>query len=126
MNIQNANNSFITENKNRIVFLFLLFVLSSLRMFGQTAPVQEVIVNNPVTEVSSARVHDAVASTDTQIDFVGWFMGSRQSQMNENESSGSSKSTVTKKQILTSGITPNKVLYRTFMKRVLSQDSATA
>lgn len=124
MNIQNTNSaSFITENKNRIFFLFILFVLSSLRMFGQTTTVQTVVVNNDEIVVATTQVETAVVSVDAQIDFVGWFMGSRQCHGNENETTDS-KSSSTKKQILTSGITPNKVLYRTFMKRVISQDSA--
>ena len=126
MNIQNTySTTFLTENKNRIVFLFVLFILSSFRMFGQ-APIVKAEVNNcNVIAVSSEQVKTTVASADTQIDFVGWFMGSRQSQINENETNSTAPN-VTKKQILTSGITPNKVLYRTFMKRVISQDSAIA
>ncbi len=129
MNIQNTNSSnFIIENKNRIVFLFVLFILSSLRMFGQTT-VAPTVVNNNVENnvevvVSFEQVETSIVSIDTQIDFVGWFMGSRQSQMNESESANTTKSTSTKKQILSSGIAPNKVLYRTFMKKVISQDSA--
>lgn len=125
MNIQNTNSaSFLTENKNRIVFLFVLFILSSMRMFGQAAEIPSASINK--IEITSEAKTD-IASADTQIDFVGWFMGSRQSQMNEESAAaGNSKSAVTKKQIITSGITPNKVLYRTFMKRVISQDSAIA
>lgn len=123
MNIQNTNNAnFMTENKNRLVFIFVLFILSSMRMFGQTPAMPVAEINR--VEITTEVAND-IASVDTQIDFVGWFMGSRQSQMIEaNQSAGSSKSAVTKKQIITSGITPNKVLYRTFMKRVISQDSA--
>lgn len=122
MNIQNTTSAnFITENKNRIIFLFVLFLLSSFRMFGQT-PAVEVVAGKDVVVVSPQVKNDLV-SIDTQIDFVGWFMGSRQS-INEDEPAGNSKAVITKKQILTSGITPNKVLYRTFMKRVISQDSA--
>jgi hypothetical protein len=127
MNIQNTNtNNFITENRNRIFFLFLLFVLSSMRMFGQTSETSIVIKQNEVNEVVECKqVETSVASLDTQMDFVGWFMGSRQFQVNENESKSKTANTSsTKKQILTSGITPNKVLYRTFMKRVISQDNA--
>lgn len=124
MNTQNTNSNFILENKNRIVFFFLLFVLSSLRMFGQTTLEPVAVVNCQEVVIKIQQQKESIVSTDTQIDFVSWFMGSRQSQMNENETAGKSKSAATKKQILTSGITPNKVLYRTFMKRVISQDSA--
>lgn len=92
-------------------------------MFGQTTVAPVAVIENPVEVVN---VKNDIATIDTQIDFVGWFMGSKQSQINEGEISGSSNTAVTKKQILTSGIIPNKVLYRTFMKRVISQDSGIA
>ena len=93
-------------------------------MFGQTteAPISVENCKESISQLQPSQ--KSIVSIDTQIDFVSWFMGSRQSQMNENETAGKSKSAATKKQILTSGITPNKVLYRTFMKRVISQDSA--
>lgn len=124
MNFQNTNSNFITENKFRILFFIVLFILSSLRMFGQTNGTSITVQNKE--EVISVFQQDqtSIVSIDSQIDFVSWFMGSRQSQMNENESANKSNSTTTKKQILNSGITPNKVLYRTFMKRVISQDNA--
>jgi hypothetical protein len=95
-------------------------------MFGQNkADVKEsVLMERSCSKIEITTSSDLV-SVESQIDFVGWFMGSKQTQFmqpatNEN---GSSK-TITKKQILSSGITPNKVLYRTFMKKVSSQDNA--
>ena len=124
MNFQNTNNSFIAENKVRILFFIVLFILSSLRMFGQTTESPIAIQNKEEVKCVIQQNQTSIVSIDSQIDFVSWFMGSRQSQMNENESANKSNSTTTKKQILNSGITPNKVLYRTFMKRVISQDNA--
>ena len=124
MNFQNANTNFIVENKMRILFLIVLFILSSLRMFGQTTTTSKAIQNEVEVECGFQQNQTSIVSIDSQIDFVSWFMGSGQSQMNDNESAHKSNSTVTKKQILTSGVTPNKVLYRTFMKRVISQDNA--
>ena len=123
MNFQNTNSSFITENKVRILFFIILFVLSSLRMFGQTTGTSIAIQNNKEVNCISQENKTSIVSIDSQIDFVSWFMGSKQSQMNETESANKSNSTTTKKQILNSGSTPNKVLYRTFMKRVISQDN---
>lgn len=123
MNIQNTNSNFIVENKMRILFFIVLFVLSSLRMFGQTNVTSTTIQNEEEVISVFKQNQTSIVSIDSQIDFVSWFMGSRQSQMNENESANKSNSTSTKKQIISSGITPNKVLYRTFMKRVISQDN---
>ena len=124
MNIQNTNTNFIVENKMRILFFIVLFILSSLRMFGQTTVTAIAIQNEQEVKCVFQQNQTSIVSIDSQIDFVSWFMGSRQSQMNENESTNKSNSAVTKKQILSSGIIPNKVLYRTFMKRVISQDNA--
>ena len=123
MNIQNTNTNFIVENKMRILFFIVLFILSSLRMFGQTTATSKTIQNDEEVKCVCQQNQTSIVSIDSQIDFVSWFMGSRQSQMNESESVNKSNSTATKKQILSSGVTPNKVLYRTFMKRVISQDN---
>ena len=122
MNLRNTKSNFIIENKFRIIFIILLFVLTSLKMFGQTTTP---ISNKNEVEVAIVfnQVQTSIVSLDSPVDFVSWFMGSRQSQMNENESANKYNSTSTKKQILNAGVTPNKLLYRTFMKKVISQDS---
>jgi hypothetical protein len=124
MNFQNTNTNFIAENKVRILFFIVLFILSSLRMFGQTTEFQIAFQNKEEVKCVILQNQTSIVSLDSQIDFVSWFMGSKQSQMNETESANQIGATATRKQILNSGVTPNKVLYRTFMKRVISQDNA--
>lgn len=124
MNFQNTNTNFIAENKVRILFFIVLFILSSLRMFGQTTESPIAIQNKEEVKCVIQQNQTSIVSIDSQIDFVSWFMGSKQSQMNETETTNQFGATATRKQILTSGVTPNKVLYRTFMKRVISQDNA--
>jgi len=125
MKFQNTNSHFITENKFRILFFILLFILSSIKIFGQTTPATATIQNEQQIAFIVNQTQTSIVTTSTQIDFVNWFMGSRQMQHNEYESVSQFKPTSTKKQILFSGVTPNKVLYRTFMKRVISKDNAT-
>ena len=125
MNIQNTSyGHYIVENKNRILFFVLLFVLSSMKMFGQTVTTPNVLENKEEVTIVMSQVETSVASLESQIEFVGWFMGSKQSHSDEGQSVSTSTSASTKKQIISSGITPNRVLYRTFMKRVSSKDSA--
>lgn len=126
MNLINQNtNRFLTENR-RLLFFFLLFLLSSMGMFGQNkADFKEIVLMESSCSKIEITASSDLVSVESQIDFVGWFMGSKQSQFIQpttNENSGSKA--ITKKQILSSGITPNKVLYRTFMKKVSSQDNA--
>lgn len=122
MNSQNNTNSnFITENRNRLLFFVLLFLMSSIGMFGQSN------VDSLETRITPEKIElkeTTITSVESQIDFVSWFMGTKQSQMMDSKANQNSSKVVTKKQILFLGITPNKVLYRTFMKKVSSQNSA--
>ncbi len=103
-----------------LVILFVVFLLSSVQTFGQTSVTAEVCETTAVSVVTESAV-----AFESDVDFVNWFMGSKQTQ-NINRSSESATKISTKKQIISSGVTPNKVLYRTFMKRVLSQEIAIA
>jgi len=115
------------ENKRRLLVLLLLFLLSSIGMFGQNKiqKQNEVVLDKNQTEIVNGTEVNAIASLDSQIDFVNWFMGSKQSQMmNESSASGNNSSTTTKRQILSSGVVPNRVLYKTFVKKVINKDNA--
>ena len=121
MNKNTTSTSFISENRKFLVVLFIVFLLSSVGMFGQTKT-EVTLVNEPVTICTDSV--KAIAF-ESDVDFVNWFMGSKQGQtiqkVNETATTVSRK-----KQIISSGVTPNKVLYRTFMKRVISQETAIA
>ena len=126
MNQSNLNaNQFITENK-RVLLFFILFLFSSIGMFGQNkSTVNENVTIENQSSFNEVVSSNSIVSIESQIDFVGWFMGSKQPQIQSGfESETSFSRTVTKKQILSSGITPNKVLYRTLMKKVSSQDNS--
>lgn len=125
----NTNNQ-SKRNRTRILVLFVLLVLSSMGVFGQnntSVEKSECVDFKVENNVVSDKQNDIV-SIESQIDFMGWFMGSKYNQNNSNlNSTESNKSTIsTKKQILSSGIEPNKVLYRTFVKKVMNKDNAIA
>jgi hypothetical protein len=62
---------------------------------------------------------------DSNAEFMNWFMGSNQTQSLKVSSDNEASSAISrKKQIILSGITPNKVLYRTLVKKVSSQENA--
>ena len=120
-NTQNITNSFLLENKKSLVVLFILFLLSSTGMFGQNRPV----VSNPANtiEVTTLNISQAVA-LDSNADFMSWFMGSKSTQnFQESTSDNAASLSARKKQIISSGVTPNKVLYRTFVKKIISQEN---
>ena len=122
---QNTSTSFLSQNRKGLFVLFVLFLLSSVGMFGQNKVVSVTLDVVPVQEI----VKDSVRAValDSDVDFMNWFMGSRQAQTLQEATSGSGSTTASrKKQIISSGVVPNKVLYRTFVKRVISQESAIA
>ena len=118
---QNTSTSFLSQNKMSLVLMFVVFLFSSVSMFGQT---KNATVTNSVIEVST--VTTQAIALDSDADFINWFTGSRHTQTIQDNNSDCSTATSRKKQIISSGITPNKVLYRTFVKRVVSQENAIA
>lgn len=121
-NTQNTSN---TSNKAMIV-LFVLFLLSSVGMFGQN---KETAVAAPATTttVEVVKVSVNAVALDSDVEFMNWFMSSKQAQSVNNVSESTSSTNVSKKkQIISSGVIPNKLLYRTLVKKVISQESAIA
>ncbi len=119
----------ITQNhsQRRLLIFVVLFLLCSVGMFGQQTETKSSGVVFEKKEIQFSVSQEVASVSDSQLDFMGWFMGTKQNQSaNENVGEKSSSALSAKKQILSSGITPNKVLYRTFVKRILSKDVALA
>ena len=121
----NSNSSIPQKNVTnvRLIVLLVLLFLSSVGVFGQnktitlsTTSLTEVVIATDAT--ITVTINYAVASTST--DFALWFMGNKQT------TSSKSNATIGKKQFITSGISPNTVLIKTFMKRVANQVSNVA
>jgi hypothetical protein len=124
----NTNNQ-TSRNKTRVFVFIVLLILSSIGVFGQNNNIEaKGDINFTLENLEVTKTSIEVVSIESQIDFMGWFMGSKYNQNSADiNSSASKKSTLsTKKQIISSGIEPNKVLYRTFVKRVLNKDNAIA
>lgn len=107
----------------RIVLPFIMFLLACSGVFSQSVT-KNVTIQTQVTIVALNVPSNTIALDDTQVDFVIWFMGSNQSQNTENATSVDNTPTSRKKQFISSGSSPNKVLYRTFVKKVYSQEHA--
>ena len=110
--------------------MFVCMMLSNFAVFGQTAvennPVQSTtiesneIVNTTIADVNA--VKQEATSTASNMNFVLWFMGSKQSPNSTIVPAG----TTAKKQFLTSGTAPNRLLIKTFLKKALNFESAAA
>jgi hypothetical protein len=114
-----------TQNisKKGLITLVILFLLASVGMFGQTKELTT--VQRATTNVEVAIELNQMIALDSNAEFMSWFMGSNQTQSLKVSSDNEASSTISrKKQIILSGITPNKVLYRTLVKKVISQENA--
>lgn len=127
-NSTNTNDA--ARNKTRWIVLLVLLVLSSMGVFGQNTTDQNnqlgLDKESIVEENKMIDSKNDVVSLESQIDFVGWFMGSKHNQNTTLELDVNKSSISTKKSIISSGVTPNKVLYRTFVKKVMNKDNAIA
>lgn len=124
MTIKTLNNATFTNvNTKGFLFLVALFLMSTVSLFAQTTSTTTETIS--IEKDSTIEIKNALVLDDTQLDFMNWFMGSKQSQStNEFSTINDNSSSSRKKQIISSGVTPNRVLYRTLLKKVVSQENA--
>ena len=108
------------QNKNSIniiiMFAFILFTNGSV--FGQT--VENDVIANTTTEISVTKRDNARSTSN--MNFVLWFMGSKQDPNNTISNEGIN----TKKQVITSGAAPNRLLIKAFLKKAVNLESMIA
>jgi hypothetical protein len=110
-----------TSNKG-LFAMFVFMLLSSAGAFAQTSKGEAA----PVV-IENTSVATAGDTTDAQIEFVSWFMGSKQTQMNDEVKTNTiSTNSNSKKQFIDKGLTPNRILSRTLMKKAINHDSTIA
>ena len=114
----------LKANKNGAFnsFLFLVFiVVSNTSGFAQTT---KNILDVSTTEVIAITKQDIVStvSTSNSMNFVLWFMGSKQ----DPNSAMSKEGINTKKQVITSGTAPNRLLIKAFLKKAVNLESMVA
>jgi hypothetical protein len=74
--------------------------------------------DNNITATTSTRE----ASLETNFNFVSWFMGTKQT-VKEN---AAKETTSTKKLLINSGVAPNRILMKTFLKKAQNQTASVA
>ena len=123
----NIQNSF---SRIGLVAVFVLFLLSSVGMFGQKVqPTATSIITFEVSmaasdeTVASAKATTTTTTTNATINFVSWFMGTKQTPATIQSNDFS---TSTKKQMINSGIAPNRLLIKTFLKKATNYNSIIA
>ena len=105
-----------------IVMMFVCVLLSNVSVFGQTAVENNSISNTSLTTntIETIVVKQEEASTNSNMNFVLWFMGSKQTPNANAVPAGAN----TKKQFITSGSAPNRLLIRAFLKKAVNFESS--
>ena len=106
-----------TNYKNLVkgILLFVFIVASNSVAVAQTS-------KNLTAEIEVKSDNVSVNSSSASMNFVIWFMGSKQNA----NSNISSDSTNTKKQVIMSGTAPNRLLIKAFLKKAINLDSMIA
>lgn len=120
-----TNNTVAQKNVTnfRLFVLFVLLVLSSNGVFGQTKEVT--FAPTTTTEVTVVKENAIEVTAETSVasmDFAVWFVGTQKSTT-DSKSKGTSFS---KKALINSGINTNSVLIRSILKKVSTQESSVA
>ena len=101
-----------------LMFIFLL--ISNVSVFGQS--IHAVADNTTTIEVTTNDKKEnvsAVSSQSNSMNFVLWFMGTKQDPNGTISKDNSNK----KIQAITSGSAPNRLLIKAFLKRAVDADS---
>jgi len=106
-----------TASNIKVIVLFAMLLLSGFGMSAQTA--QPAVINIEVTANT-----DNVSSVESNpnMNMVSWLMGTKQTPKTTISNDG----TVGKKQMINSGIAPNRLLIKAFLKKANDFQSTIA
>jgi hypothetical protein len=97
----NTTTNTTTSNSIKMMIVLVMVLLSSVGFAQNTIEVPATVATTTTTVESNASMN-----------MVSWFMGTKQTT-NEN----TTKESNSKKQMMTSGIAPNRLLIKTFLKK---------
>lgn len=109
------------DNKNRggILIMLVFLLLSNVAIFAQTVAEKNTNSNNPI---ENNIVEKEASTNSSNMNFVIWFMGSKQNPSTTIIPAGEN----TRKQFMTSGLAPNRLLIKAFLKKAVNFQIATA
>ncbi len=104
----------------RLVVLSVILLSSSSSIFGQNVDTNSNVVISSENVNASTSVN---ATANNNMNLYSWFMGTKQTPNSnlENDNSGS-----VKKQMINSGIEPNRILLKSFLKKATNYTEVTA
>ena len=102
--------------------IMVAFILvSNTAVFAQTTK-NVADVNTMEVTTNSKQDNVSAVSSSNSMNFVLWFMGSKQ----DLNTTISTEGTNTKKQVITSGSAPNRLLIKAFLKKAVNLESMIA
>lgn len=106
---------------SNLVILFVFILLSNVSVFAQST---KNVVDVTSIEINGTKKTEnvSISSSSNNMNFVLWFMGSKQ----DPNSTIFTEGTNTKKQIITSGVAPNRLLIKSFLKKAVNLDNMLA
>jgi hypothetical protein len=108
------------NNKITTIFIVVIFALfCNVSVFSQTIE-KNAVVNDTLENNTIAKQENT--SVSSNINFVLWFMGSKQ----DPNRTISTETSNAKKQIMTSGMAPNRLLIKAFLKKAINLESTIA
>ena len=112
----------VNKNKNTFFIVLAFIALSFGTAFGQTAVENNSYLNSTITANTTETivVKQEEASTNSNMNFVLWFMGTKQDPNVKIVPAGAN----TKKDFITSGTAPNRLLIKAFLKKAVNYESA--
>lgn len=127
-NRQNILNNTADATAMRMFFVLVFLLLSCSGVFGQTVKTEAVVEVSAIENVSVAdTTTPAVATqsnTASQMELVIWFMSSKQAAPAAAKSSA--PAATAKKQLINCGMTPNRILSRTLLKKAMQYENNIA
>ncbi len=106
-----------TASTFKVMVMFAVLFFSGFEMSAQESTTENIVT--PTIE-ATASVSQNVTANET-MSFVSWFMGTKQTP-NANQTQESSS----KKQMMTSGIAPNRLLIKSFLKKAAAYNNTIA
>ena len=110
-----AKNKDLKKSINNVLMMVVL--LFSFSVFSQSN------VENSLSEESAAvsNSNQVNSTKSSSMEFVLWFMGSKQSP---NSTISTESNSSPRNQIITSGLAPNRLLIKAFLKKAVNFESA--
>lgn len=112
----------VFRNSFRKVLIVFLFMFS-LTSFSQSSESNSLVESNTET-TTATNVNKEEVSKSRNYNFVLWFMGAKQDPNNSMTTDFNSDKINTKAQILTSGLAPNRLLIKAFLKKAVNFEIA--